>query len=62
MNNLMDSLLAFQAKQIEQVPCETCNQLHVPIPNLSVSTKYSGPMYFCSDRCLDEWVQWGRYQ
>ena len=62
MNEAIRNLYAHQARLLEQEFCEQCDELHDPIPHLSVSTKYCGPMYFCSEKCWDEWMQWGRYQ
>ena len=60
LTQLFDTLRKANLQPDEE--CSSCGDLHKPKPNLSVSTKYSGQMYFCSERCFDEWVQFGRYE
>jgi late competence protein required for DNA uptake (superfamily II DNA/RNA helicase) len=55
--------LAELVSNVGKVECSECGAVHIQSDwKLAASTAYCGPIYWCSERCKEEWEQFGRWE
>jgi len=58
--NLVHKLYAAQGERLDKKPaqeeCLQCHEMHDPHVYLGRGR------WLCSEKCLEEWMQWGRYE